>query len=100
MAFPSKQEIAKVMARLKRVQPTRIISKNAPLLDRTKFQFCQRIIVFMHDHELSQIELAKRLGIDKSRVNEIVKCRIELFSLDKVIRFAEILELDVRVVAA
>jgi predicted XRE-type DNA-binding protein len=100
MGYPSRKEINKVMPRLKKAQPTHIIPKTAPLLDRTKFQFCQRFIVYMHDNKLNQVEMARQLGIDKSRVNDIAKCRIELFSLDKLIRLAERLNLDVRVVAA
>ena len=100
MAFPSRKEINRVLAKLKRAEPTRIPSKDASLLDQTKFQFCQRFIIYMHDHKLSQVELAQRLGIDKARVNDIVKCKIDLFSLDKLIRFAEKLKLDVRVLAA
>ncbi len=100
MGFPSRQEINKVLTKLKRAEPTRIVSKDAPLLDRTKFQFCQRFIIYMHDNDLSQVEIAKRLGIDKARVNDIVKCKIDLFSLDKLIRFAEKLKLDVKVLAA
>ncbi len=100
MAYPSQKEIKKVLAKLKKAEPTRIISKDAPLLDRTKFQFCQRFIVYMHDHNLNQVEMARRLGIDKARVNDIVKCKIELFSLDKLIRFAEKLKMNAVVVAA
>ena len=88
------------MSKLKKADPTRIVSKDAPLLDRTKFQFCQRFIIYMHDNKLNQVEMAARLGIDKAKVNDIVKCKIELFSLDKLIRFAEKLELDVKLIIA
>jgi predicted XRE-type DNA-binding protein len=100
MAFPSQQELKRVMAKLKKADPTRIVSKDASLLDRTKFQFCQRFIVYMHDNHLTQVEMAARLGVDKARVNDIVKCKIDLFSLDKLTRFAEKLDIDVKLVAA
>ena len=100
MAFPTKREIHKVLTKLKSAEGTRIIGKDAPLLDRTKFQLCQRFIIYMHDHKLSQVEMASLLEVDKSRVNDIVKCKIELFSLDKLIRLAEKLKLNVKVLAA
>lgn len=54
----------------------------------------------MRDENLNQVEMAKLLKIDKARVNDIVKCRIDLFSLDKHIRFAEKLKLNVKLIAA
>jgi predicted XRE-type DNA-binding protein len=49
---------------------------------------------------MSQVKLAKRLKIDPSRINEIVKYRIDLYTVDKLMDLAERLDLDFEVAVA
>lgn len=44
---------------------------------------------YLTDRDLSQIEFAKLLGIDQSRVSEIVNHRIDKVSTDKLIAYNE-----------
>ena len=43
---------------------------------------------------MSQVQLAKKLKVDPSRINEIVKYRIDLYTVDKLMDLAERLQLD------
>jgi len=43
---------------------------------------------------MTQAKLATRLMVDPSRINEIVKYRIDLFTVDKLMDLAERLDLD------
>lgn len=43
---------------------------------------------------MSQAQLAKKLKVDPSRINEIVKYRIDLYTVDKLMDLAERLCLD------
>ena len=45
-------------------------------------------------NNISQVQLAKKLKVDLSRVNEIVKYRIDLYTIDKLMELAERLHLD------
>jgi predicted XRE-type DNA-binding protein len=49
---------------------------------------------------MTQVQLAKKLKIDPSLVNEIVKYRIELYTVDKLMNLAERLDLDFEVQVA
>jgi len=50
---------------------------------------CQNLVKYLTDRDLSQIEFAKLLGIDQSRVSEIVNHRIDKVSTDKLIAYNE-----------
>ena len=41
---------------------------------------------------MTQAELARQLDMDPARLNEIVKYRIDLFTIDKLVDFAEVLD--------
>jgi predicted XRE-type DNA-binding protein len=45
-------------------------------------------------HLISQVQPAKKLRVDPSRINEIVKYRIDLYTVDKLMDLAERLDLD------
>jgi predicted XRE-type DNA-binding protein len=46
---------------------------------------------------MSQVQLAKKLKVDPARVNEIVKYRIDLYTVDKLMDWAERLHLQIEV---
>jgi predicted XRE-type DNA-binding protein len=48
----------------------------------------------------NQAQLAKKLKVDPSRINEIVKYRIDLYTVDKLMDLAERLDLDFQVEVA
>jgi predicted XRE-type DNA-binding protein len=52
------------------------------------------------EHKISQVQLAKKLKVDPSRINEIVKYRIDLYTVDKLMNLAERLNLDFEVEVA
>lgn len=43
---------------------------------------------------MSQVRLARKLKVDPSRINEIVKYRIDLYTVDKLMDLGEKLHLD------
>ena len=49
---------------------------------------------------MSQAELARQLNMDPARLNEIVKYRIDLFTIDKLLEFAEVLDPDTKIEVA
>jgi predicted XRE-type DNA-binding protein len=86
MSFPSKKEIDRVLKKLENVVPTLVIDrKNASAVDKVKYDLCAEFVKYILDNKISQIELAEKLGVDKARVNKIVKYRIEYFTIDKLL---------------
>ncbi len=99
MGFPSEKQLKKVRSRLMSAEPSRMLLRNASKADQVKYQLCEKFVVYLLKHKITQIQLAKQLKVDPSRVNEIVKYRIDLFTVDKLMDLAERLGLafDVRV---
>lgn len=94
MGFPSEKELKSVRKKLESVEPSRMLPKNASRADMVKYKLCEKFVEYILDHKITQIQLAKKLKVDPSRVNEIVKYRIDLYTIDKLMDLAERLHLD------
>ena len=94
MNFPSENELKSIRAKLAKVEPSRLLPKNASKADQVKYKLCEKFVIYLSGHKVSQVQLAKKLKVDPSRVNEIVKYRIDLYTIDKLMELAERLQLD------
>ncbi len=92
MGFPSNEKIKKMKALLEKAEPSRTLSKNASTAERVKYKICEKFAAYILDNNISQAELARQLNMDPARLNEIVKYRTDLFTIDKLIEFAERLD--------
>ncbi len=54
----------------------------------------------MNREEITQKELAEKLEIEPARLNEIVKYRIDLFTVDRLLGYAELLNPKIKVTVA
>ncbi len=94
MGFPNEKELKTIRAKLAKAEPSRLLPKNASKADYVKYKLCEKFVIYLIDHKMSQVQLAKKLKVDPSRVNEIVKYRIDLYTVDKLMDLAERLDLD------
>lgn len=94
MGFPTQKELKKMRSKLSKVEPSRTLPKNASKADTLKYKLCEKFVVYLMDHEMTQAQLARKLKVDPSRINEIVKYRIDLYTVDKLMDLAEKLHLD------
>ncbi|OFZ35828.1 MAG: hypothetical protein A2504_16545 [Bdellovibrionales bacterium RIFOXYD12_FULL_39_22] len=93
MTFPSNKEIQKVLKKLENVEPTFVLDrKNASSVDKIKYDLCREFVDYILSNKISQVELADELGIDKARVNKIIKYRIEVFTIDKLLSLLNIIK--------
>jgi len=92
MTFPNEKELKKIREKLEKVEPSRLLPRNASKADKLKYALCQKFVVYLLEHEISQAELARNLNMDTARLNEIVKYKIDLFTVDKLIEFAQRLD--------
>jgi predicted XRE-type DNA-binding protein len=71
-------------------------------VDRAKYQLCQLIARYQRERGLLQKDIARRIGVDESRISDILRGKIESFTLDRLIGYAEKLHpgLRVHVIAA
>jgi predicted XRE-type DNA-binding protein len=67
------------------------ISKDAPLVDQIKYRLCAQIVRFHLSNEVPQRELASKLDIDHPEMSRILHYKIERYTIDRLIRYVEIL---------
>ena len=63
-----------------------------------KAELAQKISQIMTQRQLTQIEAAELLGIDQSKVSALLHGRLLGFSLERLIRFLNLLGQDVQIV--
>lgn len=100
MGFPSEKKLKSVRKRLSTVEPSYVLPENASKVDQLKYKLCRKVVTYLLDNELTQIQLAKKLKVDPSRINEIVKYRIHLFTIDKLMDYCERLHITLSVEVA
>ena len=91
--FPSRKKLDEIRERLSdpSVLGSSLLPENASQIDRAKFKACEAIIKFRRKNNLKQKDLALRLGIDESRMSEILHYKIDGFTLDRLVNYAQVL---------
>ena len=97
MGFPTEKELRAVRSKLAKAEPSRLLPKDASKADQLKYKLCEKFVIYLIQHKISQVQLAKKLKVDPSRINEVVKYRIDLYTVDKLMDLAERLNLDFEV---
>jgi predicted XRE-type DNA-binding protein len=92
MTFPSEEKLKKIRESLDKAEPSYLLPQNATKSEVLKYDLCQKFVVYIQENKISQADLAKQLNMDTARLNEIVKYRINLFTVDKLIEFAQRLD--------
>ena len=87
--FPIAKELDKMEKVLSKTGGSYILPPDAGAVEKTKYEVCKHILVFMHKKGLTQRQLAKKMGIPETRVSEIVHYKIGKFTLDKLVSYYE-----------
>jgi predicted XRE-type DNA-binding protein len=82
MKYPNTKQINDLLNSMSDDEFSVLIPDDATDVEKIKFELCKNFIIYLREHKMSQVELANLLGVDKSRINWIVKYRIEHFSID------------------
>ena len=90
--FPSEEELKVIRKRARRIRGTEMLPAHASALERTKYELCKRLLVYMRENNLTQRQLAKKLGVVESRVSEVLHYRIKKLTLDRLYKYHEILD--------
>jgi predicted XRE-type DNA-binding protein len=103
--FPNAKALARIRERLSDpdYQGGNVaLSDSAGEVDQAKYQLCQLIAKYQREHGLLQKDIARQIGVDESRISDILRGRIAGFTLDRMIGYAKKLHpgLRVRVIAA
>ncbi len=73
------------------------LPQNATEVDRVKYQLCQLIARYKRESGLLQKDIAAEIGVDDSRISDILRGKIESFSLDRLIEYAKKIHPNLRV---
>jgi len=83
MKYPNKNQIAEILNVISEDDFVEVLPVDSSNVDKVKYQLCKKFVTYLQDHKINQSELARRLEIDRSRVNWIVKYKTEHFTIDR-----------------
>src|SRR5437764_708716 len=64
------------------------LPENANVLEKTKYEICQKILAYQQKHKLTDKEIAQRINLTTGETEDILFCRIDYFTLDRLITYA------------
>ncbi len=87
MRYPSSKKLQEMEKKLKNIEGSFPLPKNATYVDLLKYNLCKSVVAYVRIHRITQVELAGKLGIDPSRVSEITNYKIEKFTIDTLLTY-------------
>jgi len=85
MKWPTREQIERAMKILDKAEGSRPLPKDATPTDKIKYELCSRFVVYRRQKEISQKELALKLGVDPAQMSKILHYHIDGFSVDYLI---------------
>jgi predicted XRE-type DNA-binding protein len=89
--FPSRKEIESVLKEIEVDPGSSVLPPNASAKERLKFQLCEAIVIYFRRKRLTQRQLAEQLEVDEAKVSKVLHYKVEEFSIDRLINYAETL---------
>jgi predicted XRE-type DNA-binding protein len=83
--WPTEEQWKEIEKKLARKPASKILSRDANPIERTKYDLCEHFIKYRREEDISQREMAERLEVTESRVSEILHYHIERFTIDKLL---------------
>ncbi|MCE8163781.1 MAG: hypothetical protein I3274_06255 [Candidatus Moeniiplasma glomeromycotorum] len=90
--FPPEERLAKI--REKMLEPNyprvnRPLPKNATSLEKSKYFLCKKVLVYKQENKLSVEKLAQQINLTIPEVEDILFCRINKFTLDRLVSYID-----------
>jgi predicted XRE-type DNA-binding protein len=95
--WPKREDVEEVLKNIEHGDWTRLLPKDAPTVDRIKFDLCKSFIIYMRENNLKQKDLAQMLDIDPALMSKILHYHIDEFTIDRLVRFLDILHKDISI---
>ncbi|MEK2690038.1 XRE family transcriptional regulator [Bdellovibrio sp. GT3] len=83
--WPSEDQWKEIDKKLDKKPASKTLPSNAGPVERTKHELCAQFIKYRRHEDISQRELAQRLGVTDSRVSEILNYNHDRFTIDKLL---------------
>ncbi|MCE8159275.1 MAG: hypothetical protein I3270_01715 [Candidatus Moeniiplasma glomeromycotorum] len=97
--FPPKEELERVRKRIARPGYRRInigLLPNATEADKVKYHLCLSISRYQDENDLSEKELASKLGISKVKLEYILFRHLDKLTLEELFNYLETLPLPLK----
>ena len=65
------------------------LPENSTALEKSKYDMCQAILAYQQKHNLTDKEMAQRIKLTSAETEDILFCRIDYFTLDRLITYAD-----------
>lgn len=93
--FPPQEEFERVVKRISKSEKrTNVgLAPNASDEEKAKYKFCKTIACYTVENNVSEQELAKRLGVSHSKVEKIIFCHIDEVDLKELVDYVSKLSL-------
>ncbi len=84
------------------VMGSTVIPKNASEGDKIKYKLCSKILEYKLIKNMSQKELAQKIGLDEPEASRVLHYKIDRFSIDRLLSYAIVLypKLTIEILAA
>src|SRR6185437_14439105 len=65
------------------------LPENPTVLEKTKYEICEKILAYQQDNDLSDKEIAQKIHLTTGETRDVLYCHIDYFTLDRLITYAE-----------
>lgn len=87
--FPSENLLQDVQRKLVLHKGSRLLPKHATIIERTKYEMCEKFVIYFNEQNISQKKMAERLEINESVMSKILHYHIDEFTTDFLIKNLE-----------
>ena len=102
--YPDEKDLKELIGKLSSddIIGSTIIPKNASESDKIKYKLCGKILEFKISKNLTQKELAEKIGLDEPETSRVLHYKIERYSIERLIGYAMALypNLTIEILAA
>lgn len=102
--YPEEKDLKEILKKLSAddVLGSTVMPKNAPESDKIKYKLCRKILEYKINKNLTQKELAEKIGLDEPDASRILHYKIERYSIERLLGYALVLypKLTIEVLAA
>ena len=64
------------------------LPENPTPLEKVKYDICQKILAYQQKYKLTDKEIAQRINLTTAETEDILFCRIDYFTLDRLMTYA------------
>ena len=65
------------------------LSVNATTVEKTKYEICEQIVKYKRNKKFTTEKLAQQIQLSKAETEDILFCRIDYFTLDRLLSYTE-----------